>query len=101
MKKLFACPLLCLALTACGPIEQRVRNGLVNAGLGKPKAACMAGRMVDRLSILQLKRLASLGRFQEEKITGMGFDRFMHSIRALKDPEIVAVVSTAWVACTV
>jgi hypothetical protein len=40
--------------------EGRVRSALVDAGLSRPTAACMAERMTDRLSISQLRRLEAL-----------------------------------------
>lgn len=93
------CLTLPLLLTACGPIEKKVAMGLMNAGLSRGQSDCMAVRMVDKLSVFQLKRLASLGNLQGETLKTMGWDRFMHSVRALKDPEIVGVVSTAGLAC--
>ena len=49
-----------LTLSACAMPESRLRAGLVEAGLSEPLAACMAERMVDRLSLTQLRRLADL-----------------------------------------
>ena len=47
-------------LSGCGMPEARLRAGLVNAGLPPPLAACMAGRMADRLSLMQLRRIGDL-----------------------------------------
>jgi hypothetical protein len=90
------------ALSACGPIESKVRNSLIRSGIAKDDSTCMAKPMSDKLSIAQLRRLATLGNFEgksTKEIREMGYDRFMHNVRALKDPEIVLVVSTAWVKC--
>ncbi len=51
---------LLLALSACATPETRIRIALTDAGLSKPIAACMADRMVDRLSLVQLNRLNGL-----------------------------------------
>lgn len=87
--------LLCLA--ACAVPEARLRAGLVNAGLSRPMAACMAERMVDRLSLLQLRRIGDLPYARDERsVAG-----FLHRVRALRDPEIWTVSSTAAAVCAV
>ena len=54
--------LIALALSACAIPEARLRAGLMNAGLSRTMAACMAERMVDRLSLIQLRRIGDLPR---------------------------------------
>ena len=93
-----ALPILsALALSACATVspEARVRSKLIEAGLRPPVAACMAERMVDRLSLMQLKRLQSLGGLSRHDPRGMSIDEFAYRLRALDDPEIVAVVLRA------
>ena len=84
-------PTAALALAACSTLEAMTRAGLVNAGIPRPTAACMAGRMVDRLSLLQLRRLSGLGK------AGRSKDRaqFLYRVRSLKDPEILGVVTSS------
>lgn len=83
-------------LSACATPETRLRNGLVNAGLSQGVAACMADRMIDRLSFLQLRRLASLGSLKDKPLRELTPEQFFRKVRALKDAEIVAVsVSSA------
>lgn len=89
----------CLALSACATPETRLRNGLHQAGLSKPVSACMASRMVDRLSLLQLRRLASLGSLKDKDIRSMPTDKFLHHVRALKDPEILTVTTSSLAIC--
>ena len=84
-----------LALTACAVPEARLQSGLRSAGLSKPLSACMAERMVDRLSLLQLRRLASLPRSRGT----MSREQFLHRVRALHDPEIVAVTTSSAALC--
>ena len=74
-------------LAACAVPEARLRAGLVNAGLSEPMAACMAERMVDRLSLTQLRRIGDLPYARDER-TVRGF---LHRVRSLRDPEILAV----------
>ena len=86
-----------LALAACSTPEARVRSGLINAGLSEPMAACMAERMVDRLSLIQLRRLGDLPNARDER----GMAGFLHRVRALRDPEIWGVSSAAAAVCAV
>ena len=72
-----------------------MRTGLVNAGLPRPLAACMAERMVDRLSLAQLMRIADLPKAREAE----SVERFLRRIRSLGDPEIVAVTTSSAALC--
>lgn len=83
------------ALSACAVPEARLRTGLTNAGLPKPLAACMAERMVDRLSLAQLMRIADLPKARGAE----SLDRFLHRVRALGDPEILAVATSSGGLC--
>ncbi len=90
-----------LGTTACvGTIaESRVRSGLVGAGLSDAMAACMARPMVDGLSIGQLRKLQSLGAVRNSQKQGLTVAQFLHNVRALHDPEIVAVTGKAALGC--
>ena len=88
-------------LSGCSTPETRIRNGLVEAGLPRPVAACMAERMVDKLSLVQLRRLQSLSSLKDKNVQSMSIDELMHKIRALRDPEIVAVTSKAALVCSI
>ena len=58
-------------------------------------AACMAERMVDRLSLMQLRRIGDLPYTRAERsVAG-----FLHRVRALRDPEILTVSSAAAGVC--
>nr|WP_184081290.1 hypothetical protein [Sphingobium subterraneum] len=96
MTSLIALPLL---LSGCASPEARVRTGLVNAGLPDPLAACMAGRMVERLSLTQLRRLQSLSGLNKVDYRRVSVDEYLYRIRALKDPEILSVTSKAALSC--
>jgi hypothetical protein len=89
-------PLLAVAVSACSLPEARLRAGLVEAGLSEPLAACMADRMVDRLSLMQLRRIADL----REAGRAASLAEFLHRVRSLRDPEILSVTSTSAAVCT-
>ena len=90
-----------LALAACASPETRLRSGLMNAGLSAGQSACMADRMVDRLSLIQLRRIASLKNFEKDRLRDMSVDRFLHNIRSLEDSEILTVTTRAALGCAI
>lgn len=90
-----------IMLAACSTPETRVRNGLVEAGLSRPMAGCMAERMVDRLSLVQLRRIGRLGDLRDENPRQMTVDQFLRRARALGDPEIWSVMSTSAAICAI
>lgn len=100
MKKLIVASAF-LALSACATPETRVRTALMDAGLSKPVSRCMAQRMVDRLSLGQLQKLSRLGALRDTKIRNLTVGEFLRQTRALGDPEILTVVTTAGVGCAI
>ena len=90
-----------LALSACATPETRVRTALIDAGLPKPIAGCMAGRMVDRLSLIQLNRLSSLKKLRDRDIQKISIDEFLKRTRSLQDPEILGVVTSSGLICAI
>lgn len=90
-----------LLLAGCATPETRLRTGLVNAGLGPSMAACMADRMAGQLSITQLKRLGSLASLRDVRANDLTIEQFLHHVRALKDPELVAVSISSAALCSV
>lgn len=88
-----------LALAGCATPETRLRTGLQNAGLSKAMSACMAERMADRLSLLQLRRLAALGSLKDRQVADLTLDQFFRKVRALKDPEILTVSTSSAAVC--
>jgi len=100
--KRLALPVLMAALlAACATPETRIRTALVEAGLSKPVAGCMADRMVDRLSLGQLNKLRGLGKFQDKKAKKLSIEEFVKRTKALQDPEILGVVTSSGVICAV
>ena len=86
-----------LALAACAIPEARLRRGLENAGLTRPMAACMAQRMADRLSLIQLRRIGDL----PYASSSVSVSEFLHRIRALGDAQILGVSTSAAALCAV
>ena len=90
-----------LALAGCATPQTQLRAGLISAGLPQKQSACMAERMVDKLSLLHLRRISSIQNFGNDKVREMSVDRFMHNIRSLQDPEIVSVTTRAALGCAI
>ena len=90
-----------LALSACATPETRVRTALMDAGLSKPISACMADRMVDRLSLIQLNKLSGLKKLRGQDMRKLSVDEFLKRTRSLQDPEILSVVTSSGLICAV
>jgi len=101
MNKLILAALSLLALSACATPESRVRTALIDAGLPRPVASCMAQRMVDRLSIGQLQKLSRLSGISKAQISQLTVGEMLRRTKALGDPEILAVVTTAGLGCAI
>lgn len=84
-----------MALTSCAVPEAKLRTGLQSAGLSPRLSACMAQRMVDRLSLLQLRRIAGLPKAGDS----VSVNQFLYRLRSLGDPEIVGVASSSAALC--
>ncbi len=96
---ILALPLL--ALAACATPESRVRTALLDAGVSRPIATCMAQRMVDRLSLGQLQRLSRLSGLTNTQIGQLSVSELLRRTRALGDPKILEVVTTAGIGCSI
>jgi hypothetical protein len=86
---------LVLTLAGCTTPQGPVRDGLMNAGIDRRTATCMADRMVHRLSLLQLRRMAGLGKARESR----DLDQLLYRLRSLNDPEIVKVTASSAALC--
>lgn len=84
-----------LALSGCVEkiAEHKVRAALVDAGLSPATSDCMARRMVDRLTISQLRKLQAL---QGEKRSVMDY---VAAVRRVGDPEVFKVTAAAGAVC--
>ena len=88
---------LCFMLTGCVSriAESRVRSALIANGLAPRYADCMAGRLVGRLSIGQLRKL--------ERLRGLGQTQtpaaFIAKFRSVGDSEALGVVTSSAAVC--
>lgn len=101
MKRIALVSIAVLALSACATPETRVRAALMDAGLSQPIAACMAGRMVDRLSLIQLNKLNGLKKLRGQDMRKVTVEEFLRRTRALQDPEILGVATSSGLICAV
>ncbi|MEA3014823.1 MAG: hypothetical protein QOD42_3368 [Sphingomonadales bacterium] len=90
-------PLTLALLASCAVPEARLRTGLVNAGLPPSLAACMAARMAERLSLMQLRRIGDLPR----ATSSVSVQQFLHRVRSLGDAQILGVSSSSAALCAV
>lgn len=88
-----------LALAACATPETRVRTALLDAGLPPPIAGCMADRMVDRLSLIQLNKLSGLKKLRQRDMRSLSVEEFLRRTRSLQDAEILGVVTSSGLVC--
>lgn len=88
---------LCASLALSGCVEKiaesRVKSALVDAGLSDPISACMARRMVDRLTIAQLRKLQAL---QGPKRT---IPQYVEAVRRIGDREVLEVTASSAALC--
>ena len=94
---------VCAALIVGGCVQQiaedRVGSALLKAGLSERNAACMAERMVDRLTIAQLRKLESLRGAPGEPVRPRTLRQFVDRVRAVGDNEVIAVTTTSAALC--
>lgn len=86
-----------LALAGCVQTiaESRVRSALVEAGVSQSDSACMAGRMVDRLTIDQLRKLEALKARPGEAARPATIGEYVDRVRRVGDAEVVAVTASS------
>jgi len=101
MKRIALVGILSLVLSACATPETRVRSALMDAGLSQPIAACMADRMVDRLSLIQLNKLNGLKKLRGQDMRKVTVEEFLRRTRALQDTEILGVTTSSGLICVV
>ncbi len=99
-----ALPLL-LAFLFAGCIERiaesRVESALLDAGLSERNARCMAERMVDRLTIAQLRKLEGLKAREGERDKPVTLHEYVERVRRVGDAEAIAVTASSAGLCAV
>jgi len=89
-----------LLLSGCGAVaENRIETALTDAGLSRPVSSCIAERMVDKLSIAQLRSISQLKDKAGDRPKEMGLPAFLLAHRSDLDPEVYAVIARAGVGC--
>lgn len=101
--RIVALALVSLLATGCVEriAESRVRSALVEAGLSDRNADCMAGRMVDRLTIAQLRKLEALKARAGERERPLTIGEYLERVRRVGDSEVVAVTASSAGLCAV
>ncbi|WP_332810684.1 hypothetical protein [Sphingomonas sp.] len=96
-------PLLAALLVAgCATsVESRVESKLIEAGLSRPMASCMAERLVDRLSNDQLRELGGLANLRDRNLGTMTIEQLLRHLRASVDPQVYEVVTRAGIGCAI
>ncbi|QWC56365.1 hypothetical protein F7D01_04025 [Erythrobacter sp. 3-20A1M] len=79
--------------------ESRVRSALLDAGLSRNNADCMAERMVDRLTIDQLKKLEGMKARRGESDKPTSLRDFVNRVRRVGDGEVVTVTASSAALC--
>ena len=89
-----------LLLAACVETiaESRVRDALRDAGLSERNAQCMATRMVDRLTIAQLRKLEAL-KSEDGETAPVGLRDYLERVRRVGDAEVIAVTASSAALC--
>ncbi|MDZ4308616.1 hypothetical protein [Allopontixanthobacter sp.] len=82
-------------------VEWRVKSGLMDAGIGEKRATCMAARMTDRLSILQLRKLQNMEAHDGEAAEPTGLGDYIKRVRRIGDAEVVAVTASSAGLCAI
>lgn len=83
-------------------VEMQVKGALVEAGIGERRADCMAGRMVDRLTIPQLWNLRhAMAPLGDEPEDGYGLGELVKRLDRVNDAETVAVMTTSAGLCAI
>ena len=86
-----------LLLAACTPSKLaygQVKSAMIDAGLSDSTAACMANRMTDQLSLIQLNKLKRL------KGSNRSLGEFVSAVRRVNDPGAINVTVTSAALCS-
>ena len=94
-------PAVVLAGCAQQIAESRVRSALIEAGVSSDNSACMAARMVDRLSIGQLRELEALKARPGEPARPLTLGEYIERVRRVGDAEVVSVTASSAGLCAI
>ncbi len=100
--RLIVSVLLPLVAAACSEqkiAQGQVRSALVDAGLSPPISQCMAHRMVDQLTIKQLRKLKALKGMQGPQGTRRPIADYILAVQQIDDPQVVRVTISSAALC--
>lgn len=81
--------------------ESRIESILTEKGVPPATAACMAGRMVDRLTLPQLRKLERMGAQDGETQVPTSLAEFVARVRRIDDPEAIEVTASSAAYCAI
>ena len=79
--------------------QSRVQSALIDAGLDRGNADCMATRMVDRLTIDQLRKLEALKPQGGEPARPTTLQGYVDRVARVGDAEVLAVTTSSAALC--
>lgn len=79
--------------------ESRVEKALLSAGVSPEMSECMAPKMVDRLSLVQLRKLERLKGDDGEYSVPLSGSEAMARLERVDDPEALEVLGRAGGSC--
>ncbi len=79
--------------------ERRVERALTDAGVSPEMAECMALKMVDRLTLPQLKKLERLGPEEGEDVVPLSGREALTRLERVEDREALEVLVRAGGSC--
>lgn len=79
--------------------ESRVENALLDAGVSLEMAECMAPKMVDRLSLVQLRKLERLGAQEGETSIPLSGREALVRLERVEDREALETLVRAGGSC--
>jgi hypothetical protein len=91
-----ALSLALLAVAACSPSKLaygQVKSAMLGAGLSEANSACMAERLTDRLSLVQLNKLKQL-KGEKRSLTD-----YAMAVRRVGDAEAIKVTASSAALC--
>lgn len=100
MRLSFLAPAALVVMMTAGCVqtiaEGRVQSALIDAGLSERNADCMAERMVDRLTIDQLRKLEAM-KARESEPTDLA--SYVRRVRDVGDAEVISVTASSAALC--
>ena len=81
--------------------ENRIRTALVEQGVPEPYADCIAVRLVDRLTLQQLRSLERAAPRDQEAALPTSFEEALGRLSRVDDPEAVEITLKAGFECAI